>query len=70
MTTMFSIDRRPRVDIAAELSRQRFRENHLPTTLGLEFGHLLLHLALWREQCIAENGKAGCRMRKPAGGDD
>jgi Zn-dependent peptidase ImmA (M78 family) len=52
VTTMFGNDRPPRVDIAAELSRQWFRENRLRTTLGHELGHILLHLPLWREQCM------------------
>ena len=54
VTTMFANERPPRVDIAAELSRQWFRENRLRTTLAHELAHILLHLPLWREQCIAE----------------
>jgi len=53
MTTMFGSDRRPRVDIAAELSRQWFRENRLRTTLAHEYAHVLLHAPLWRAQCMA-----------------
>ena len=37
---MFGSDRRPRVDIAAELSRQWFRENRrLRTTRAHEYAH-------------------------------
>jgi hypothetical protein len=53
VTTMFGSDQPPRVDIADELSRQWFRENRLRTTLGHELGHILLHLPLWRAQCMA-----------------
>jgi hypothetical protein len=51
MTTMFGSERLPRVDIAAELSRQWFRENRLRTTLAHEYAHVLLHAPLWRAQC-------------------
>ncbi len=53
MTTMFGGDRLPRVDIAAALSRQWFRENRLRTTLAHEYAHVLLHAPLWRAQCMA-----------------
>ena len=53
MTTMFGSAQRPRVDIAAELSRQWFRENRLRTTLAHELAHVLLHAPLWRAQCLA-----------------
>lgn len=39
VTTMFASERLPRVDIAAELSRQWFRENRLRTTLAHELAH-------------------------------
>ena len=58
MTTMFGSDRRPRVNIAAELSRQWFRENRLRTTLAHEYAHVLLHAPLWRAQCMA-GGQGG-----------
>jgi hypothetical protein len=57
MTTMYGSDRRPRVDIAAELSRQWFRENRLRTTLAHELAHVLLHSPLWRAQCMAAGQK-------------
>ena len=57
VTTMFGSERLPRVDIAAELSRQWFRENRLRTTLAHELAHVLLHSPLWRAQCIAAGQK-------------
>jgi len=57
VTTMFGSERLPRVDIAAELSRQWFRENRLRTTLAHELAHVLLHSPLWRAQCLAERQK-------------
>ena len=57
VTTMFGSERLPRVDIAAELSRQWFRENRLRTTLAHELAHILLHSPLWRAQCMAAGQK-------------
>jgi Zn-dependent peptidase ImmA (M78 family) len=54
---MYGSDRLPRVDIAAELSRQWFRENRLRTTLAHELAHILLHSPLWRAQCMAAGQK-------------
>jgi hypothetical protein len=57
VTTMFASERLPRVDIAAELSRQWFRENRLRTTLAHELAHIILHSPLWRAQCMAVGQK-------------
>ncbi len=62
MTTMFGNECRPQVDIAAELSRQWFRENRLRTTLAHELAHVLLHVPLWRAQCVAAGQPGEARI--------
>jgi IrrE N-terminal-like domain len=62
MTTMFGNECRPQVDIAAELSRQWFRENRLRTTLAHELAHVLLHAPLWRAQCAAAGRPGEARI--------
>ena len=62
MTTMFGNECRPQVEIAAELSRQWFRENRLRTTLAHELAHVLLHAPLWRAQCLAAGQPGEARI--------
>jgi Zn-dependent peptidase ImmA (M78 family) len=46
--THFYADRKPRVEIARELSEQPRREHRLRTTLTHEYGHVKFHAHLWQ----------------------
>jgi len=46
--THFYADRKPKVEIARELSEQPWREHRLRTTLTHEYGHVKFHAHLWQ----------------------
>ena len=51
--THFYADRKPRVEIARELSEQPRREHRLRTTLTHEYGHVKFHAHLWQADASA-----------------